>query len=218
MVPNQTITLRSFRMAELDRVLDVLLHDLRSPLSVASGYVRLLRQDRLDTFEARDKAWTQTATALTRIAHLCDEAVGFLPTAAGSARPIPVAQLTARVRQHCLDRGLTCEDTVSVLDGPVIEAQTDVDRLAEAVAVLVALHHSDAHAARVTITSDAQALVFTVPLPGAVDPPCEDDTYDPWTAPGLSAALACHTISLASGNVRAARDLTISFPLQESHS
>ena len=86
-------------MAELDRVLDVLLHDLRSPLSVASGYVRLLRLERLDSFEARDKAWTQTATALTRIAHLCDEAVGFLPTAAGALRAIPVAQLTARVPQ-----------------------------------------------------------------------------------------------------------------------
>lgn len=205
-------------MAELDRVLDVLLHDLRSPLSVASGYVRLLRLDKLDSFEARDKAWTQTATALTRIAHLCDEAVGFLPTAAGAARPIAVPQLTARVRQHCQDRGISCDDTTSVLDGPVIQAQTDVDRLAEAVASLVALQHSDAHPARVTITSDTQALVFTVPLSANVEAPCEDDTYDPWTSPGLSAALACHTISLASGNVRTARDLTISFPLQESHS
>jgi signal transduction histidine kinase len=205
-------------MAELDRVLDVLLHDLRSPLSVASGYVRLLRLDRLDTFEARDKAWTQTATALTRIAHLCDEAVGFLPTAAGAARTIPVPQLTARVRQLCQDRGISCEDTASVLDGPVIQAQTDVDRLAEAVGALAALQHSDAHPARVTITSDSQALVFTVPLANSVDAPCDDDTYDPWASPGLSAALACHTISLASGKVRASRELTISFPLQESHS
>lgn len=204
-------------MAELDRVLDVLLHDLRSPLSVASGYVRLLRLERLDTFEARDKAWTQTATALTRIAHLCDEAVGFLPTAAGAVRPIAVPQLTARVRQHCQERGISCDDTASVLDGPAIQAQTDVERLSEAVAALVTLHHSDAHPARVSITSDAHALVFTVPLPANAEPPCEGDAYDPWASPGLGAALACHTISLASGDVRASHELTISFPLQESH-
>lgn len=204
-------------MAELDRVLDVLLHDLRSPLSVASGYVRLLRLDRLDTFEARDKAWTQTATALTRIAHLCDEAVGFLSTAAGPSRPIPVPQLTARVRQRCVERGIACDDTASVLDGPAIQAQTDVERLAEAVAALVSRHHSDANPVRVTITSDAQALVFTVPLPADAAPPCENETYDPWKSPGLGAALACHTISLASGEVRATHELTVSFPLQESH-
>jgi light-regulated signal transduction histidine kinase (bacteriophytochrome) len=204
-------------MAELDRVLDVLLHDLRSPLSVASGYVRLLRLDRLDTFEARDKAWTQTATALTRIAHLCDEAVGFLSTAACATHPIAVAQLTTRVKQQCQERGIACDDTASVLDGPAIQAQTDVETLAQAVAALAALHHADAHPARVTITSDARTLVFTVPLPAGAEPPCEPGTYDPWKSPGLGAALACHTISLASGEVRSTHELTISFPLQESH-
>lgn len=202
-------------MAELDRVLDVLLHDLRSPLSVASGYVRLLRMDKLDSFEARDKAWTQTASALTRIAHLCDEAVGFLPTAVGSARPIPVSQLLARVRQNCLERGIACEDTVSAIDDAAIEAQTDVERLAEAVTTIVAQQHSDAHPAHLSVTSDARALVFTVPLPAPVEAPCSD-TYDPWKLPGLGAALACHTISLASGEVRAAHALTITIPLQES--
>lgn len=204
-------------MAELERVLDVLLHDLRSPLSVASGYVRLLRMDRLDSFEARDKAWTQTATALTRIAHLCDEAAGFLPTAAGDARPIAVAQLTARVRQHCLEHGISCDDTAAAPDDVVLQARTDVDRLAEAIATLVSRHHSDAHRARVTIAAGTQTLVFTVPLPAAAEPPCEDATYDPWTSPGLGAALACHTISLASGEVHATHELTISFPLQEFH-
>jgi light-regulated signal transduction histidine kinase (bacteriophytochrome) len=204
-------------MAELDRVLDVLLHDLRSPLSVASGYVRLLRMDKLDSFEARDKAWTQTATALTRIAHLCDEAVGFLSTAAGAKRQIPVAQLTARVRQHCQERGITCDDTASVLDGPGIQAQTDVDRLAEAVATLVGLQHSATQSARLTVSSDPRSLVFSVPLQAPTTAPCDDDSYDPWKLPGLGAALACHTISLASGDVRAANELTISFPLQESH-
>lgn len=204
-------------MAELDRVLDVLLHDLRSPLSVASGYVRLLRMDKLDSFEARDKAWNQTATALTRIAHLCDEAVGFLSTAAGAPRTIPVGQLTSRVRQHCQDRGITCDDAASVLDGPAIQAQTDVDRLAGAVATLVGLQHSESQPARLSVSSDSRALVFTVPLQAADASPRDDDSYDPWKLPGLGAALACHTISLASGAVRASHALTISFPLQESH-
>ncbi len=203
-------------MPELDRVLDVLLHDIRSPLSVASGYVRLLRLDKLDSLEAREKAWTQTATALTRMAHLCDEAVGFLPTAAGNGRPIPVRLLAARVTQLCQERGVACEHTASVLDGLAIQAQTDIERLADAVATLAAHQHSDAHPARLVVDADPRALVFTVPLQPA-GAPSSDDSYDPWQVPGLSAPLACHTISLASGDVRASHALTISFPLQESH-
>lgn len=205
-------------MAELDRVLDVLLHDLRSPLSVASGYVRLLKMDKLDTFEAREKAWTQTATALTRIAHLCDEASGFLPHAVGAARRIPAGQLTTRVKQLCKDRGIECDDRTSALDGLTIEGRSDADRLSDAVVTLVGLQHPAGHPVHLTVAADSRALVFTVPVQAPIEAPCLDESYDPWKLPGLGAALACHTIALASGEVRATHELTISFPLQESHS
>jgi light-regulated signal transduction histidine kinase (bacteriophytochrome) len=207
-------------MAELERVLDVLLHDLRSPLSVASGYVRLLRLERLDTFEARDKAWTQTATALTRIAHLCDEAVGFLPSAHGVHRPVAVRTLVARVRQRCQETGLVCADQTPVTtgDGPILHSAADVDQLAHAVVSLATQQHSPDRPAevQVTLTTD-HTLQFRVPL--ASPPAATDDVpFDPWQKPGLAAALACHVITLASGQVRSAHDLIITFPLQESPS
>jgi hypothetical protein len=212
-------------MAELDRVLDVLLHDLRSPLSVAAGYVRLLRLDRLDTFEARDKAWTQTSTALTRIAHLCDEAVGFLPSAEGVRRAVATATLVARVRQRCsvsgllFDAGSDTDAAMTAANSPMLQAAADVDQLAHAVTTLATLTHAPGRPAHVRLVRDGgrHHLQFLIPLVAAPDTP-EDVAFDPWQTPGLAAALACHVITLASGHVRSARDLVITFPLQESPS
>lgn len=207
-------------MAELDRVLDVLLHDLRSPLSVASGYVRLLRLERLDSFEARDKAWTQTATALTRIAHLCDEAAGFLPSAEGVRRPVRVTGLVARVRQRCLEAGLVLDEEALTAsgDGPMLQSPADVDQLANAVTALATPHHSADRSARVRValTADPPTLQFVVSV--AAPDTKHTAPFDPWQTPGLSAALACHVITLASGQVQSAHDLIITFPLQESPS
>jgi light-regulated signal transduction histidine kinase (bacteriophytochrome) len=227
MVPEQTITGGERHMAELERVLEVLLHDLRSPLSVASGYVRLLRLERLDSFEARDKAWSHTATALSRIAHLCDEAVGFLPSTEGVPRVIAASTLVTRVRQRCQEAGVVCEpdpdqDAPVVLDAePLLRARADVDQLAHAVTTLASLHHSTDHPARVravvTATGDQRALEFVIPIATSPDAG-EEVPFDPWRRPGLSAPLACHVITLASGHVRTGRNLVISFPLQESPS
>jgi signal transduction histidine kinase len=211
-------------MAELERVLDVLLHDLRSPLSVASGYVRLLQLERLDSFEARDKAWTQTATALTRIAHMCDEAVGFLPSAEGVRRPVPVTALVARVRQRCLEAGLVLDEEALTAtgDGSMLQSPADVEQLAKAIAALAAPRHSSDRLAcvRVALAADQATLQFVISVP---PPDTEPDTkqdapFDPWQMPGLSAALACHVITLASGQVRSAHDVIITFDLQESSS
>jgi light-regulated signal transduction histidine kinase (bacteriophytochrome) len=207
-------------MTELDRVLDVLLHDLRSPLSVASGYVRLLRQERLDTFEARDKAWTQTATALTRIAHLCDQAVGFLPSAEGVRREVATTALVARVRQRSLESGLAFEDhPTGPAEDRILQATADVDQLAHAVITLATLTHAQDRPSRVHLVRDGDRheLQFLIPL-GTGPEALEDVPFDPWQKPGLAAALACHVIALASGHVRSARDLVITFPLQESQS
>lgn len=206
-------------MTELDRVLDVFLHDLRSPLSVASGCVRLLRMEKLDTFEARDRAWTLTATALGRIASLCDEAVGFLSSSEAPVRSVPAAQLVARVCRHCQERGITCDTTVSADDREILHTRTDVDRLALAVTTVAALNHSDTAPARISARLVPGALTFTVPWPDTGSADGGDPLpFDPWAGPGLSRALACHAISLASGSVRVDGALIISFPLQESAS
>jgi hypothetical protein len=59
------------------RALSVLVHDLRAPLSVASGYLRLIREDRLTSDEDRDRALVGAIEAVRRMSRLCEEASDF---------------------------------------------------------------------------------------------------------------------------------------------
>jgi signal transduction histidine kinase len=61
-------------MTDTERILQALLHDVRTPLGVAQGYLRLLREQRLETPEERERALSGASEALGRISRLCDEA------------------------------------------------------------------------------------------------------------------------------------------------
>jgi K+-sensing histidine kinase KdpD len=73
---------------EIEKILGRLIHDLRTPLGVAMGYVRLIKDDRLASAEERDRALANTIEALGRIWRLCEEAEGSL-TAARPPKPRP---------------------------------------------------------------------------------------------------------------------------------
>lgn len=204
-------------MPELDRVLGVLLHDLRSPLSVASGYVRLLRHERLDTPEAQDRAWTQTVTALSRLAQLCEEAEQFLPSAEGGRRPVSARSLADRIGELCRDKQLTLEPAIHVsAEGLVLKTPANPEQLAEAVATVLCaqLVPGANQTARTTIDRAQRRLDFIVPLAAAPQDPCDAD-FDPWQSHGLALPLACHIISVASGSVRTSHELAVSFPLED---
>src|SRR4030095_11942542 len=62
---------------EFTKALALLIHDLRAPLSVASGYLRLIREDRLTSAEDRERALIGALEAVRRISRLCDEASDF---------------------------------------------------------------------------------------------------------------------------------------------
>ena len=51
---------------ETAKALHLLIHDLRAPLSVAQGYLRLLQQNRLEAETDRQRAMTQSIEALDR--------------------------------------------------------------------------------------------------------------------------------------------------------
>ena len=65
-------------MTEVERVLQELLHDLRTPLGVAQGYLRLIRDGRLAEGADRDRAIEQATAALADMARLCDTATAAL--------------------------------------------------------------------------------------------------------------------------------------------
>ncbi len=87
--------------ADVDQALTDLLHDLRSPLGVAHGYLRLVREGRLPTDAARNQALDKTREALGRITQMCVEATTAAARAATSVpSTMPVAEFVDAVRRQ----------------------------------------------------------------------------------------------------------------------
>ena len=87
---------------ELGRVLATLAHEIRTPLSISQGYVKLMREGRLtDPDEAR-RALDRTQQALAGLATYCADMSRISDLAESAHAGIPermtVAELLARVR------------------------------------------------------------------------------------------------------------------------
>ena len=101
---------------EFTKALALLVHDLRAPLSVASGYLRLIREDRLTSDEDRERAFTGVLEAVKRISRLCDEASDF-----GSAHE------SAEVATSLVKAGELAERVCAVLqsEGAAVEPRAE---------------------------------------------------------------------------------------------
>src|SRR5215204_2598840 len=94
-------------MTDAERVLAVLIHDVRTPLGVAHGYLRLVRTDKLPTAEDRDRALAGTQDALAKISRICQDAGGFLEEPPTGGAPAPARQLAERVAAVLAERGVS---------------------------------------------------------------------------------------------------------------
>ena len=94
---------------DAEKALNLLIHDLRAPLSVAQGYLRLLSQNKLEGEADRQRAITQSMEALGRIVRFCDDASSYVAEAdSGNALHTSVVQVAAlvnQVREACAARG-----------------------------------------------------------------------------------------------------------------
>jgi light-regulated signal transduction histidine kinase (bacteriophytochrome) len=220
-------------MTDAERVLSLLLHDLRTPLGVAHGYLRLIRDDRLPRPEDHEKAMTGTQQALSRISRLCADASAFVADADGTAMTAedtqaraPAAQFVDRVAETLTTQG------VEVSVGPPPAAQVAVgsslDRVADAVATLLMTKAKPASGAVVRIDAEAGSLRFTsVPArPAAANEPGvgaaaasgSDRPFDPWqSGQGLSVALAHRVVIRVGGRVwitDGARAIAMTVPME----
>jgi signal transduction histidine kinase len=208
-------------MTDAERVLSVLIHDLRTPLGVAHGYLRLIRGGKLTAADDCDKALASTQEALARISRLCQDASGFLEDTPGAAAGRASAtELAGRVGSVLADRGIAV-DGQSALDG-MVGVGTSVDRAADAIATLLAI--------RAGTVAGAVAVVQETPgeLRFACGPAAANRTmlngverpFDPWrAAPGLSVVLAHRLVTALGGRVWVAGDglaLALSLPIMES--
>src|SRR3712207_1019781 len=94
-------------MTDAERVLAMLIHDVRTPLGVAHGYLRLVRGDSLPGAADRDRGLAGTRDALAKISRICQEAGAFLeepPSATDGG--VPADQLVSRVAAVATERGL----------------------------------------------------------------------------------------------------------------
>jgi len=193
---------------DAEKALDLLIHDLRAPLSVAQGYLRLLQEGRLPSDDERNRALAQTMDALGRIARLCADASAFSapPEIESVASAVESTQaFVDRVRRACGTGPVTVAFEVEdeELSG-AIRAQR-LDRVAEAVAtILLAASRTPRDAAarvHVSGTGDARFLFGVEAEWGrlAADPP---QTIDPWRGGhGLALPLACRTVQSAGGRI-----------------
>ena len=209
-------------MTDAERVLSVLIHDLRTPLGVAHGYLRLLRGDKLPSADDRDKALASTQDALARISRLCQDASSFLEETPGAAAGrASASDLAGRVARALAERGVTVDGQPAVSGS--VDVGTSVDRAADAIATLLAIRAGKTAGPVATVHGMPGELRFVcgppqanrIVLDGAEQP------FDPWrAAPGLSVALAHRLVVALGGRVWTTTGdglaLALSLPRMES--
>ncbi len=215
-------------MTDAERVLSLLIHDLRTPLGVAHGYLRLIRADRLPSAEDRDRALAGTQDALARMSRLCQDAGAFLDDASPAAGRAPAAQLTERVVAALAERGVAVAergagDGAPAGDGQQVAVGTSLDRAADAIATLLATRAGRAAkaVASVDVTSTALRFACGPAADGQSSPPRFDGDerpFDPWqSSQGLSVVLAHRLVTALGGRVWLAGDglaLALSVPME----
>ena len=210
---------------DFDKALNLLIHDLRAPLSVAHGYLRLIRERRLSSDDDRDKAIEETIESLGRMARLCDEAASYLaasstaPRAAGST---PVPAFLGRLADDTRLAGARLE-----IDGP----SADSLRLAVAADLAIAVATIIAALGGVQARGGAASVEASVDG-GEIRIMAGDDAGrrrllsdaplapDPWRGGhGLALPLACLEVASAGGRVwtvSAARAVGVALPLERA--
>lgn len=92
-----------------DRVLNRLLHDLRTPLGVAHGYLRMIRDHRLTTPELQEKALEGVTNALAQMTRLCDQIAGRAPIDVAGEPPHSAADFAGALAERLLPLGIACD-------------------------------------------------------------------------------------------------------------
>ena len=182
-------------MTDAERVLHILLHDLRTPIGVAQGYLRMMQDGRLSEAADIERAITKALQALGQTARLCQEADAFLETSVGHDRKAVVSAATfaTQVETESRNKG------IEVLAGRIpatarLALVGNVAPIGEAVVQVT----STAGSKHLSIEADNAELRFLAGEPGASSDGAV--AFDGWTR-GLPLAVACRRITWSSGRI-----------------
>ncbi len=191
--------------AELLRAFNLFIHDLRAPLSVAHGYLRLLREQRLPSEEERERALAQTVDALGRISRLCADASSLVHSyEAGppAGTRVPARMLADQVSQAIQDR---LPASVSDIPDASMLRLASLDSVAGAMAAIVTAVAGARPRPDNMVTIDAAAQELRVRLGAADEQQLLADgprqAFDPWRGHGLAIPCACRTVERNGGMV-----------------
>jgi hypothetical protein len=211
-------------MTDAERILSLLLHDLRTPLGVAHGYLRLIRTDKLPGPADRDRALAGTQDALAKLSRLCEDTTRLLGDGPDPAIGHAAAAALVDGVAAALDaRGIPVEvaETVegSVAVGP------DLDRCTDAVAALLATRAPRSLGGEARIDATGAELCFACG-------PAGDGTileaqasgnrrpFDPWLSAPSIPIVSAHRLLIALGGrawtSQDGRRITLSVPLLET--
>jgi len=125
------------RAADIERLMQLLMHDLRSPLGVAQGYVSLLNGQALSA-EDRVRALRGVIDAIARISALVDDAATLLVPDETEGRWgfVDASLLCERVSAEAGRRGMHIA-SLEVCDGVKVRVGNSVDRLSEAITIVL---------------------------------------------------------------------------------
>src|SRR5688572_19604146 len=125
------------RAADIERLMQLLMHDIRSPLGVAQGYVSLLSGQTLSA-EDRVRALRGVTDAIARISGLVDDVASLLSPEESGGRWgfVDASMLCERVSAEAARRGMQVVSR-DLCDGVKVRVGTSVDRLSEAIAIVL---------------------------------------------------------------------------------
>jgi signal transduction histidine kinase len=185
-------------MTDAERVLQLLLHDLRTPIGVAQGYLRMMQDGRLTEAAETERAVAKALKALGQTARLCQDASDFLETSDAHKRIalVTAVSFATQVESQARNRG------VEVSAGRIpasarLALAGDVARIGDAV-----VHVASTAGTRrptLSIEADDAELRFL-----ALDEPASSTAdampLDGWSR-GLPMAVACRRIAWSSGRI-----------------
>ncbi|MEQ1870786.1 MAG: hypothetical protein ABL961_12265 [Vicinamibacterales bacterium] len=184
---------------DLAQVLDLFLHELRTPVGVAQGYLRLLVENRLSDPADRERALAQSLEALGRIGRLCTTAGDYLSPPPVVLELYPAADLVEALPLACQGDPFAINVPMSPLIGDIRSLPAEPTAAAIAAVVRAALRNDPALTQVVQIGVHETDLVFTTGdsvVRGRLLGSDERGVFDPWRGgSGLQVPLALQRLA-----------------------